>query len=137
MLRRLYEGQVAAGELRSMFEDLSFDTMTRMVFGKRYHGRDPNVTFEESRVFRMAREALELHGKLCLGDYFPIFRRVDVQGVERRINGGFHEEDGSDKFMQGVVDERRELMAEESSQMKTLIDVVLSRRETEPELHSD
>lgn len=52
MLRRLYEGQVAAGELRSMFEDLSFDTMTRMVFGKRYHGRDPNVTVEESRVFR-------------------------------------------------------------------------------------
>lgn len=39
--------------------------------------------------------------------------------------------------MQGVVDERRELMAEESSQMKTLIDVVLSRQETELELHSD
>lgn len=141
MLQRLYEydnGQVAAPELRSVFVDLMFDVIMRMIAGKRYFGRDPTVVVEESRLFKaLMREALELHGESCLGDYFPVFRRVDVQGVGRRMVDFMKK---LDEFLQDLVDERRAELTRLSGELrrkKTLIDVMLARQETEPELHSD
>ncbi|KAI3460185.1 hypothetical protein Pfo_016848 [Paulownia fortunei] len=154
MLQQLYgissrpnQGKV---ELRSILSDLSFNIMMIMIAGKRYYGKDANVMGEEARLFQsIMKEVVELHGNSNLGDYFPLFQWVDIQGVQKRMVNFMKK---LDNFLQNLVDEHKKFRTEsiqisdastgrKEIKRKTLIDVMLSLQETEtepePELHSD
>lgn len=150
MLQELYEissnhnqGKV---ELRSIFNDLPFNIIMRMIAGKRYFGKDATVMDEEARIFKsLMKEAAELHGNSNLGDYFPLFQWVDIQGVQKRMVNFMKK---LDSYFQDLVDEHKKFRTEliqisdastgsKEVNGKTLIDVMLSLQETEPELHSD
>ena len=128
-------------ELRPKFMELSFNIMVRMIAGKRYYGKD--VVDEEARQFQgILRESMELHGSSNLGDYFPFFQWVDIQGVQKRMMRLMKK---MDKFFQFLIDEHRKIRTKsnvslgESSgsakerKKKTLIDVMLSLQRNEAE----
>ncbi|KAK3432354.1 hypothetical protein EUGRSUZ_E04245 [Eucalyptus grandis] len=123
-------------EMRSKFRELSFNIVMRTIVGKRYYGKDP--TGEEAAEFRgIMQEALELNGSANLGDYLPIFQWVDFQGVEKRMIGLKRKLDG---FCQNLIDEIRGMRKESTGKernTRTLIDVMLSLQEKEPEFYTD
>jgi len=83
------------------------------------------------------QEALELNGSANLGDYLPIFQWVDFQGVEKRMIGLKRKLDG---FFQNLIDEIRGMRKESTRKernTRTLIDVMLSLQEKEPEFYTD
>ncbi|KAJ8747396.1 hypothetical protein K2173_011786 [Erythroxylum novogranatense] len=131
-------------KLSSLFLDLAFNVMLRMIAGKRYYGR--GVLDKEAKEFRdLIRVFLEVHGRTTLNDFFPVLRWVDCQGIERRMIRVMKK---VDVFLQHLVDEQREKRAESSLGVSgldsingesgtTLIDAMLSLQETQPELYSD
>ncbi|XP_030467559.1 cytochrome P450 81Q32-like [Syzygium oleosum] len=123
-------------EMRSKFRELSFNIVIRMIAGKRYYGKDA-VGEEAAEFRRIIKEVVELHGTANLGDYLPIFQWVDFQGVEKRMIRLMGK---MDRFCQNLIDEirgmRKELTRKERKMM-TLIDVMLSLQEKEPESYTD
>lgn len=125
-------------KLSSKFVDLAFNVMMRMVAGKRYYGKD--VVDKEAIEFRdIMREFVEIHGTMNLNDLFPVLQWVDFQGVERRMKRLMKK---MDTFLQYLVDEHKKMRNEASlvssgGRKMTLIDVMISLQETQPELYTD
>ncbi|OMP01903.1 Cytochrome P450 [Corchorus olitorius] len=134
-LRRLY--QVSANgfakvELKSMFSDLTFNIVLRMIAGKRYFGEE--VKSEEGTKFQeMIKELFELAVSSYPGDFFPILQLVDYNGYIKKIK-----EIGkkTDELMQGMVDEHRRKKGD-STLNNTMITHLLSLQESQPEYYTD
>lgn len=123
-------------EMRSKFRELSFNIVIRMIAGKRYYGKDA-VGEEAAEFRRIIKEVVELHGTANLGDYLPIFQWVDFQGVEKRMIRLMGK---MDRLSQNLIDEIRGMrkeLARKERKMMTLIDVMLSLQEKEPEYYTD
>ncbi|XP_077225029.1 cytochrome P450 81Q32-like [Tasmannia lanceolata] len=125
-------------EMQSKLTELTFNVMMGMIAGKRYFGEGVAVDWEEAKRFKeIIMETLALSGASNLGDYFPIFKWVDLHGVEKRMVKLKKERD---VFFQGLVDERRRLMADKEEgegRKKTMIDVLLSLQQSEPDYYTD
>ncbi|MBA0623643.1 hypothetical protein Godav_009094, partial [Gossypium davidsonii] len=132
-------------ELSSKLMDLVFNIILRMLAGKRYYGKD--VVDKKAMEFRdIMKEATELHGSTNLNDFFPVLQLVDFQGVERKMKGTMKK---LDKFLEFLLEEHREMRADSTHQSSgsydasnkatktTLIDVMLSLQQTEPEFYTD
>ncbi|KAK1299630.1 Isoflavone 2'-hydroxylase [Acorus calamus] len=129
-------------ELKSVLFGLSLNVLLRMVAGKRFYGEGAVKDSEEARRFReIVEETFLLSGSTNLGDFLPILRVVDFQGMEKRLIGLQKKRDA---FLQGLVDEHRRMLSTdggdgvaEEMRRKTIVDVLLSLRETEPEYYTD
>ncbi|XP_050218842.1 cytochrome P450 81Q32-like isoform X2 [Mercurialis annua] len=93
------------------------------------------------------KETEALRGSSNLYDYFPVLRWVDYQGVEKKM---LRLKKKMDSFLQDLIEEHRRARAETESSATlnlhkasnqkldmTLIDVMLSLKETEPEFYTD
>ncbi|KAG2238498.1 hypothetical protein Bca52824_092290 [Brassica carinata] len=115
-------------EINSMFSDLTFNNIIRMVAGKRYYGDASEENSEAKLVRQLIADLMNIFGAGNAADYVPILRWVT--GFEKRVKelaGRF------DEFLQGLVDERRS--AKEKGNM--MIDHLLSLQETQPEYYTD
>ncbi|KAG4169282.1 hypothetical protein ERO13_A12G068333v2 [Gossypium hirsutum] len=76
LLRRLYQVSAdvfAKVELKSVFSELTFNIIMRMMAGKRYLGDEATQNSDEGRPFReMIRELFELAVSSYPGDFLPI-----------------------------------------------------------------
>ncbi|KAF2324317.1 hypothetical protein GH714_012346 [Hevea brasiliensis] len=130
--------------LTSKFLELTFNNMMRMIAGKRYYGKA--VMDQEGELLQDTIKEMEaLRGSSNLNDYFPVLQWVDYQGVEKRM---LRLKKKMDKFLQALIEEHRkarsdsyssENLSDASKQKRnmTLIDVMLSLKETEPEFYTD
>ncbi|KAF2324315.1 hypothetical protein GH714_012317 [Hevea brasiliensis] len=130
--------------LTSKFLELTFNNMMRMIAGKRYYGKA--VMDQEGELLQDTIKEMEaLRGSSNLNDYFPVLQWVDYQGVEKRM---LRLKKKMDKFLQALIEEHRkarsdsyssENLSDASKQKRnmTLIDVMLSVKETEPEFYTD
>ncbi|OWM65661.1 isoflavone 2'-hydroxylase-like [Punica granatum] len=132
-LSRNAAGDFSTVEVRSLFVDLTFNVMMRMIAGKRYYGEDaPDV--EEARQFReMIRELTKYASTSYPGDFLPILRWIDYQGYQKRL---VRLGEKADKFLQGLVDESRTRKSSFGN-TNSMIDHLLSLQESEPECYSD
>ncbi|CAH8344870.1 unnamed protein product [Eruca vesicaria subsp. sativa] len=122
----LYE--FAKVDIHSMFCDLTFNNIIRMMTGKRYYGDASEENSEAKHVRQLVADVVSVFGVGNAVDYLPVLRWVT--GYEKRVKalaGRF------DEFLQGLVDERR--AAKEKGQ--TMIDHLLSLQETQPEYYTD
>ncbi|KAE8704874.1 putative Cytochrome P450, family 81, subfamily D, polypeptide 5 [Hibiscus syriacus] len=86
-LYRVSTDGFAKVELKSMFSELTFNIITRMIAGKQYFGDDVAQNSEEGRRFReMIKELFELSVSSYPGDFLPILQWVDYNEYIRRIN---------------------------------------------------
>ncbi|KAJ6688891.1 hypothetical protein OIU85_005331 [Salix viminalis] len=91
-------------ELRSMFTDLTFNIVMRMIAGKRYYGEDVNLTEEANTFKETMKEYADLGGLTNLADVFPIFQCVDCNGFVRKCVGLGER---MDLILQGLIEEHR------------------------------
>ncbi|XP_047173663.1 cytochrome P450 81E8 [Vigna umbellata] len=119
-------------ELRSMFADLTFNTIMRMVCGKRYYGSEYEGTnAEEAKKFRdlmneMAQFGLGSH----LGDFVPVFRWFDFNRSHTKLRKVGEK---MDALFQGLVDEHRN----KDQDSNTMIGRMLHLQESQPEYYTD
>ncbi|OIV94740.1 hypothetical protein TanjilG_06203 [Lupinus angustifolius] len=120
-------------ELKSMFLELTFNTIMRMVCGKRYYGEDSDGTNPmEAKKFR---DVMDEIAKFNLGTnvshFIPILRLFDFSsGHKMLIKVG----EKVDEVFQGLIDEHRNNKKEGSN---TMIDHLLSLQESQPEYYTD
>ncbi|XP_022772222.1 isoflavone 2'-hydroxylase-like [Durio zibethinus] len=132
-------------EVTSKLIELVFNIILRTIGGKRYYGKD--VVDKEAKVFRdIIREFLEIHGSTNLNDFLPMLQLIDFQGVERRMKGIMKK---VDKFLQSLLEVHRRMREDSSDQSlgasdasnkgrkATLVDVILSLQQAEPEFYTD
>ncbi|CAI0406231.1 unnamed protein product [Linum tenue] len=89
-VRRLVSKLAAAGsphrrvvELKSLFRELTFDTMMRMVAGKRFYGDGDD---RGSREFReVLKEVVSLSGATNPADFVPVLRWIDGGKFEKTV----------------------------------------------------
>ncbi|XP_038970367.1 cytochrome P450 81Q32-like [Phoenix dactylifera] len=124
-------------ELKSRLFALSLNVLMRMITGKRYYGEEEGEggVSEEARRFReLVEEGASLIGASNLGDFFPVLRWVDYQGVNKRL---VTVQNGRDEFMQRLIDEHRSKSKDEGVEKKTMMGVLLSLQKTDPEYYTD
>ncbi|XP_059443061.1 cytochrome P450 81Q32-like [Corylus avellana] len=120
-------------ELKSMFSELTFNIIMRMVAGKRYYvyGSGEHVKDEEeARQFReIMREAFANSGASNPQEFVPILRWIDHGGLEKRLMGLAKR---MDAFLQGLIDEKKG-----NEEGNTMIHHLLSLQKSQPEFYTD
>lgn len=136
LLRRLARDSrdnFAKVELKSLFSELTFNIITRMVAGKRYYGE--GADFEEAIHFReIIRKSFELSAASNPADFLPILRWMDYAGYEKKMAKNSRE---LDAILQGLVDEHRSNSNKDLQGNNTMIDHLLSLQKSEPEYYTD
>ncbi|XP_058081574.1 cytochrome P450 81Q32-like [Magnolia sinica] len=130
-------------ELKTKFSELTFNVMMGMIAGKRYYGENV-VDLEEARRFReIVKKVLAMAGESNFGDFMPFLGWMDLGGVEKRMVRLARERD---EFLLALIDEHRrrrnkdDFSSEEGEgkgMKRTLVDVMLSLQETEPQGYTD
>ncbi|KAK7307662.1 hypothetical protein VNO77_40910 [Canavalia gladiata] len=122
---------MAKVELRDMFTELTFNTVMRMVCGKRYYGEEYDGTnAEEAKRFREVMNEMAQFGLGSnLGDFVPIFRWFEFSSHKKLRRVG----EKLDALFQGLIDEHRN--KKESSD--TMIDHLLTSQNSQPEYYTD
>lgn len=131
-LSRNSSDDFAQVELKSMFTDLTFNVIMRMVAGKRYYGYGEDVKDEEeARQFReIMREAFKNAGASNPQEFVPILRWIDHGGLESRWRGLAKV---TDAFLQSLIDEKRG----KEEEGNTMIDHLLSLQKSQPDYYTD
>ncbi|CAK9154812.1 unnamed protein product [Ilex paraguariensis] len=117
-----YEGASRKVDLSSVFRELTFNVVTKMVAGKRW------------------TESMDMFGQsllMNLCDYLPFLKWVGFRGSEKTLMD-LHRR--RNEFMQGLIDEHRQKKAGSSSpeqRKKTIVEALLSLQEAEPEYYTD
>jgi isoflavone 2'-hydroxylase len=118
-------------ELKSIFSELTFNIIMRMVAGKRYYGYGEEVNNEEeARQFReIIIEIVASGGASNPQEFVPILRWIDHGGLEKRLMSLAKR---TDAFLQGLVDEKK---GEEEG--NTMIHHLLSLQKSQPDYYTD
>ena len=117
-------------ELKSMFSELTFNIIMRMVAGKRYYGEDVKDE-EEARKFRgIMKELVGFGGASNPQEFVPLLRWIDHGGLEKKLMKLANK---TDAFLQGLIDEKRS----KEEKGNTMIDHLLSLQKSQPEYYTD
>ncbi|XP_017981680.1 PREDICTED: isoflavone 3'-hydroxylase [Theobroma cacao] len=140
LILRLYRSSNGGGfqvvEMKSILFELALNVMMRMTAGKRYF-REGDEELEEERKFKeIVTEAIQLSGTTNIGDFLPVLQWIGLNKIEKKLSILQMKRDG---FMQNLIEERRKSVTDSYSEKrsKTLVDVVLSLQETDPEYYTD
>ncbi|MBA0832541.1 hypothetical protein Goarm_016929 [Gossypium armourianum] len=114
-------------ELKSMFADLTFNNLMRMMAKKRYYGEDVPDDSEVKEFRELIAEVVENGGVRNPADYLPILNWAG--NYENKLIELFKK---MDDFLQGLIDERRNENGE-----NMMIDHLLTLQESEPESYTD
>ncbi|KAI3460180.1 hypothetical protein Pfo_016843 [Paulownia fortunei] len=122
-------------EMRNIIFELLFNVMTTMILGKRYYGKN-EVNSEEAKEFQdIITQMHQIVSKSTLDEFIPFlswFRKTEdnYKAIQER----------SDKFFQDLIEGIRGRGANHSpsnEKGKTMIEVLLSLQETDPEYYTD
>ncbi|KAF8023195.1 hypothetical protein BT93_F0639 [Corymbia citriodora subsp. variegata] len=138
LLHRLAKSGGQSVNMKSAFFELMLNAGMQMIAGKRYYGE--NVGEEAIKFMEIVTELFSISGTTKMGEFLPFLRWMGLKGVEEKLMAL---QKKRDEFMQSLIDESQGSGGEESPEAaegrkkKTLIQVLLSRRETEPECYED
>lgn len=111
-------------DMNSLFQELVFNVIMKMVAGKRWPSNQPTDSFAPRSVTN-----------IC--DYIPILRWIGYGGLEKSVIS-LHEK--RDKFAQDLIDETRHKKGgggSSSTGRRTIIQALLSLQDAEPEYYTD
>ncbi|XP_020207301.2 isoflavone 3'-hydroxylase [Cajanus cajan] len=119
-------------KLRPRLTEMTFNNMMRMISGKRYYGDDVEAAdAEEAKQFRdIISEMMMLLGASNKGDFVPLLRLFDFDGLEQRLKAISTR---ADAFLQGLLQEHRS----GKHKANTMIEHLLSLQKSQPEYYSD
>ncbi|KAI3684652.1 hypothetical protein L6452_33877 [Arctium lappa] len=122
--------------VKSVFYELMLNVMMRMISGKRYFCGDiPAVEEERKQLREILDESFLLAGAANVSDYLPILGWLGVKGLKKKL---IALQEKSDVFFQGLIEQLRKSKGGESeNNRKTMIEVLLSLQESDPEYYTD
>ena len=145
----LLEHENQTVNMKAMLFEITTNVMMRMIAGRRYYGGSmAEAEAEETVKFReIMADTIRLGDMSNIGDYLPMLRWLGVKGKEE----GLRElQRKRDRFMQSLIEEHRTRMAkekesssscsngnDEEKKKKTMIEVMLSLQEKEPDYYTD
>ncbi|KAF9687520.1 hypothetical protein SADUNF_Sadunf02G0102100 [Salix dunnii] len=115
-----------------LFSDLTHNVITRMIAGKKHDGE-----LGVAKQFKeIVRENFELSGATNIGDFVPATKWIGLNNLEKRL-AVLHRK--GDEFVQDLIPTHRKVKESASDQesSETMIDVLLTLQETEPEYYTD
>ncbi|KAL0352103.1 UNVERIFIED_CONTAM: cytochrome [Sesamum calycinum] len=129
-------------DMKTVFYELTMNTVMRMIAGKRYYGENVEEV-EEARRFREIVKDTLRRSTSNMGDFLPVIRWLGVGGAEK---GLMELQRRRDAFMQELVEgcKRRlksyggadgDMVAE--GKTKTMIEMLLTLQAEEPEYYTD
>ncbi|KAK8552007.1 hypothetical protein V6N13_120440 [Hibiscus sabdariffa] len=135
-------------KLTSKLIEVVFNIVLRMIAGKRYYGKD--AVDKEAEEYRdIMRGIVEINGSTNWNDFLPVLRWVDFRGLERKMKKFSNK---LDKFLQSLLQEHKGMREEDLTHRSlgssdsdagnkgtksTLIDVMLTLQQTEPDFYTD
>ncbi|MFS7951687.1 putative isoflavone 2'-hydroxylase [Helianthus anomalus] len=134
---RVDEGRLLILNMKTVFYELTLNVMMRMISGKRYFGGDIAAKEEEGARFReIMDETSLLAGAANIADYLPILSWFGKRGLEKRLVAL---QEKRDRFFQGLIEQLRSSKGEtkKTRKKKTMIEVLLSLQESDPEYYTD
>ncbi|KAL7616069.1 hypothetical protein Lser_V15G00895 [Lactuca serriola] len=132
LIRKLLSHSSAV-DLKSVFYELTLNVMMRMISGKRYFGGDMAEVEEEGKRFRaILKETFLLSGAANVGDYLPFLSWFGVKGLQNKL---IALKEQRDVFFQGLIEQLRKPKGE--NKKKTMIELLLSLQESDPEYYTD
>ncbi|KAL4607973.1 hypothetical protein ACB092_09G214300 [Castanea dentata] len=119
-------------ELQSMLLEMTFNTIMRMVAGKRYYRYGEDVKDEEeARQFRrIIKEITRLGGASNPEEFVPFLRWMDYGGLEKKLKSLSKR---ADELLQALIDEQRR----KEEECNTMIDHMLSLQKSQPDYYTD
>ncbi|KAF3967456.1 hypothetical protein CMV_008539 [Castanea mollissima] len=117
-------------ELNSMFSELTFNIIMRMVAGKRYYGEDVKDDEEARQFWGIMKEIARSRGPSNPKEFVPLLRWIDRRSCEKRL---MKLANRADAFLQGLIDEKRS----KEEKGNTMIDHLLSLQKSQPEYYTD
>ncbi|KAF7141772.1 hypothetical protein RHSIM_Rhsim06G0057300 [Rhododendron simsii] len=125
-------------KMKSRISTMLYNTIMRILSGKRYYGIDEEDS-EEAREFReIIRNVSELSAALHLGDFVPCLRWVDFGKLEKRM---LTTKKKMDAIFQGLIDENRsedtEVSHSNGRKAKSMINSMLGLQNSDPQYYSD
>uniref|UniRef100_A0A0A0L0E6 Cytochrome P450 n=1 Tax=Cucumis sativus TaxID=3659 RepID=A0A0A0L0E6_CUCSA len=133
-------GDFVVVDMKYKLKELSFNTVMRMISGKRYYGVEVEDVEEALEFREIMKELLELSGATNAADFFTILRVFDIEGVKKKM---MKASGRADVFLQKLIDEEREKGVsrwpeEKQKEGKTsMIRTLLSLQESQPQYYSD
>ncbi|KAM7517023.1 hypothetical protein LguiA_006606 [Lonicera macranthoides] len=125
-------------DLKSFFYMLSFNIMMKMLLGNRYFEEDELDSINNRDKYDYVKQIFSPSVASALGDFFPFMKWFTFLGVARK-NTSVHKR--RDLFAQTLIDthkrNRSSSPREDTGRPKTIIDVMLSLQELEPEFYTD
>ncbi|MFS7910339.1 putative isoflavone 3'-hydroxylase [Helianthus anomalus] len=141
---RVDEGKLLVRKLMSssspvnvkfVFYELTLNVMMRMISGKRYFGGDISEMVDEGRRFReILDETFMLASATNVVDYLPFLSWFGMTGLEKKL-AEFRVK--RDAFFQELIEQLRKPKSENMKTKKTMIEVLLSLQEAEPQYYND
>ncbi|KAM6558027.1 hypothetical protein CsatA_027266 [Cannabis sativa] len=117
-------------EMKSVFSDLAFNIIMRMVAGKRYCGNDISKEDEEASRFRKIKDEIISGGGVTnLAEFLPDGLKWLGFGYEMKLKNAAKR---LDDFLQGLIDERRSMKED-----NTMIDHMLALQISDPQYYTD
>ncbi|XP_018718551.2 cytochrome P450 81E8 isoform X1 [Eucalyptus grandis] len=121
-------------ELKTLFSELTFNIMMRMIAGKRYYGEGLTIDEAEAREARkLIKQIVGSGGISYVGDFLPILKLVDYNGVKKRV---VELKEKIDAFIQGLINEHRRKKGDPEL-ADSMISHLLHLQESQPEDYSD
>lgn len=147
LIRRLFwasnkaETEFNKLEMKSVFFELTLNIMMRMIAGKRYYGGTIEEAAEARKFKEIVSKAFRLSGATNLVDFIPALRWIGLTGGIEGSMIDLHKK--RDEFMRNLIEEHKRRIEDDCSspssvgRSRTMIDVLLSLQETEPEYYRD
>ncbi|OAY50994.1 cytochrome P450 81Q32 [Manihot esculenta] len=132
LIHRLFRNKDEMVDLKSTFFELMLNVMMRMIAGKRYYGENVEEV-EKAESFReIVRETFQM--ATSMGDFLPLLAKIG--GIEKRL---LDLQKRRDAFIQDLIEEHRSRMMISPSEEKnkTLIEVLLTLQQSDPEYYTD
>ncbi|MCD9637705.1 hypothetical protein HAX54_021142 [Datura stramonium] len=143
LLQRLVRGKTSGGDsntkvadMKAAFFETTLNILMMMIAGKQYYG-DSGEKLEESRRFKeIVTETFQLSGATNVGDFVPLLKWMGVNKLEDKVK---LLKEKRDKFMQDLIEEHKKSRKGSSVEQKnnTMIDVLLSLQDSEPDYYTD
>lgn len=134
LILRLFKSESRVVEMKSAFFELTLNVIMRMIGGKRNYGENVGEVEEARKFQEIVSNTFRLAGT-NISDFFPILGWLGLKGDrERKLVELQKVRDG---FIQNLIEEHRRKGSMCEWRKKTMIEVLLSLQESEPEYYTD
>lgn len=138
LIKRLHrDSGFHAVDMKSAFFELTLNILMVMIAGKRYCGGSAEELEQAKRFRAIVAETFQVSGATNMGDFVPLVKWFRLNKIEDKLRVL---KEKRDSFMQELVQEHKETRRRCSSddrRNKTMIDVLLSLQDSEPEYYTD